>query len=142
MDREGGLVVAQALFSSNTDDWSTPVDFYEELTKEFNFNYDPCPLHSDFDGLKTDWKERVFVNPPYSNVKDFLIKAHEELRKKSEVIVFLVPSRTDVKWFHKYVYHKAKLRFIKGRLKFGGSKNAAPFPSMLCIFKKGDINGY
>ena len=130
------VVVAKALFSSNTDDWSTPVDLYNKLNKEFNFNYDPCPLHADFDGLETDWKERVFVNPPYSNVKDFLIKAHEELRKKSEVIVFLVPSRTDVKWFHEYVYHKASLRFIKGRLKFGGSKNAAPFPNMLCIFKK------
>ena len=93
-------------------------------------------MHADFDGLETDWKERVFVNPPYSNVKDFLIKAHEELRNKSEVIVFLVPSSTDVKWFHEYIYHKADLRFIKGRLKFGGSSENAPFPSMLCIFKK------
>ena len=128
-------MVDRALFSSNTDDWSTPKDFYDKLNDEFNFTFDPCPLHSKVDGLKIEWGTSVFVNPPYSNIKDFLIKAHEELDKESKTIVFLVPSRTDTKWFHEYVYGKAELRFIKGRLKFGNAKNSAPFPSMLCIFK-------
>jgi len=132
-------MVDKALFSSNTDDWSTPKDLYDKLNDEFNFTFDPCPLHSEVDGLKIDWGTSVFVNPPYSNIKGFLIKAHEELDKESKTIVFLVPSRTDTKWFHEYVYGKAELRFIKGRLKFGNAKNSAPFPSMLCIFKSNDI---
>jgi site-specific DNA-methyltransferase (adenine-specific) len=124
------------LFSKKSDHWSTPVDLYETLNKEFNFNYDPCPLNADFDGLKTDWNGSIFVNPPYSNIKGFLQKAHDELQKgNAKTVVFLIPSRTDTKWFHEYVYNRADIRFIKGRLKFGNSKNSAPFPSMLVIFK-------
>jgi len=124
------------LFSKKTDNWSTPIDFYNKLNSEFNFTFDPCPLNAKFDGLSIDWGKSVFVNPPYSNIKGFLEKAQKELNKKSNIIVFLVPSRTDTKWFHEFVYHKAELRFIKGRLKFGDSKNSAPFPSMICVFKK------
>jgi site-specific DNA-methyltransferase (adenine-specific) len=124
------------LFSKKSDHWSTPMDLYETLNKEFNFNYDPCPLNADFDGLKTDWHGSIFVNPPYSNIKGFLQKAHDELQKgNAKTVVFLIPSRTDTKWFHEYVYNRADIRFIKGRLKFGNSKNSAPFPSMLVIFK-------
>jgi len=124
------------LFSKKSDHWSTPVDLYETLNKEFNFNYDPCPLNADFDGLKTDWNGSIFVNPPYSNIKGFLQKAQDELQKgNAKTVVFLIPSRTDTKWFHEYVYNRADIRFIKGRLKFGNSKNSAPFPSMLVIFK-------
>ena len=131
-------MVSKTLFSSATDDWATPSDLYQQLNKEFDFNFDPCPLNSEIDGLTIDWGSSVFVNPPYSNIKNFLIKAHEELNKESKTIVFLVPSRTDTRWFHDYVYGKAELRFIKGRLKFGGAKNSAPFPSMICIFKGRD----
>ena len=49
----------------------------------------------------------------------------------------LIPARTDTKAFHDFIYHKAEVRFIRGRLKFGGSKNSAPFPSMIVIFKEG-----
>lgn len=131
-------MVSKTLFSSATDDWATPPDLYQQLNKEFDFNFDPCPLNSEIDGLTIDWGSSVFVNPPYSNIKNFLIKAHAELNKESKTIVFLVPSRTDTRWFHDYVYGKAELRFIKGRLKFGGAKNSAPFPSMICIFKGRD----
>ena len=47
----------------------------------------------------------------------------------------LIPSRTDTKWFHDFIYNKAEIRFLKGRLKFGDSKNSAPFPSMVVIYK-------
>lgn len=126
------------LFSSKTDDWSTPRDLYEELNKEFNFDFDPCPLRSLTDGLSSPWIGNIFVNPPYSNVAAFLEKGQQELENNnSKIIVYLLASRTDTRWFHKYIYNnpKAEIRFIKGRLKFGDSKNSAPFPSMLVIFR-------
>jgi len=125
------------MFSKKTDDWSTPKDFYQELDKEFNFDFDPCPLRSTTDGLSIDWNGSVFINPPYSNIKAFLEKGITELSKgNAKQLVYLVPARTDTKWFHDLVYNKSEIRFIKGRLKFGDSKNSAPFPSMLIIFKK------
>jgi hypothetical protein len=79
---------------------------------------------------------RVFINPPYSNIRGFLQKGLEELKRGNvELLVYLIPARTDTKWFHEFVYGKAEIRFIKGRLKFGNSKNSAPFPSMLVIYK-------
>lgn len=133
----------KTMFSSKTDDWGTPTDFYKTLDDEFHFTFDPCPLNPTFDGLKVDWNGNIFINPPYSNVKGFLKKAHEELKKgNAKVCVFLVPSRTDTKWFHDHVYHQAELRFVKGRIRFveNGvqSKSAAPFPSVICIFRGTD----
>lgn len=129
------------LFSSKkTDNWQTPPELLAEWNKEFDFNYDPCPLHPTEDGLKCDWKERCFINPPYSKVKDFLIKAHEQLREGNcKTIVFLTFANTDTKWFHEYVLGKAEIRFIKGRLKFldenGIKINSAMRPSILIIFR-------
>lgn len=124
------------MFSHKSDDWSTPLDFFNKLNDEFNFNYDPCPLRSKEDGLLEEWKGNVFINPPYSNIRKFLEKGIDELNKgNSTTLVYLLPARTDTKWFHDLIYNKAEIRFIKGRLKFGNSKNSAPFPSMLVIFK-------
>lgn len=128
----------EVLFSSKTDNWSTPKDLYNSLNNEFNFDFDPCPLRSKGDGLEIDWKGNIFINPPYSNVAPFLEKGVEELNKgNAKVLVYLLASRTDVKWFHKYIYNKpnVEIRFIKGRLHFGDSKNSAPFPSMIVIFR-------
>jgi site-specific DNA-methyltransferase (adenine-specific) len=127
-----------ALFSSKkTDNWGTPKDLYDKLNAEFNFNLDPCPLEPTFDGLEIDWIGNVFVNPPYSKVKQWLIKANLEIKKQADVIVFLVFANTDTAWFHDYVLGKAELRFLRGRIKFDGySKNGAMRPSMLCIFRK------
>lgn len=127
-----------ALFSSKkTDDWATPKWLYDDLDREFHFDFDPCPLHSSFDGLSCDWNGNIFVNPPYSKVEDFLRKAHEELRGgRAKVIVFLVFANTDTRWFHEYVYHKAEIRFLRGRVKFvGEAQHGAMRPSMLVIFK-------
>ena len=127
--------------SKKTDNWQTPPELLAEWNKEFNFNFDPCPLNSEIDALKIDWKERCFVNPPYSKVKEFLIKAHEEINKgNSETIVFLTFANTDTAWFHDYCFGKAEIRFIRGRLKFldenGIKTNSAMRPSILIIFKK------
>ena len=76
------------IFSSEHDDWVTPPDKYKELNNEFNFDFDPCPLNSTFDGLKIDWKKRNFINPPYSNIEVFLEKGHKELNnKKNKVLI-------------------------------------------------------
>lgn len=129
--------------SKNNDNYATPKELYEELDKEFSFNYDPCPLFSTFDGLKTEWVGNIFVNPPYSNIIGFLEKAHKELNKKANLIVFLVFANTDTNWFHKYIYNRAEIRFIKGRLKFRGFNekgeevnNSAMRPSMICILRR------
>lgn len=125
-----------ALFSCESVDWATPADFYALLDKEFRFDLDPCPLYGARtrpDGLSIDWTgRRVYCNPPYGDgVGDWLAK-HVE----ADVAVYLLPSRTDVKWFHRYAPEAKELRFIKGRLKFGNYSDGAPFPSMLMVFRK------
>lgn len=135
------------MFSSKTNEWSTPQDFFDELNKEFNFTLDPCATPENAkcekyytkedDGLKQDWSgETVFCNPPYGRaIKDWVKKCYEESKKPNTTVVMLIPARTDTSYFHDYIYHKAKeIRFIRGRLKFGNAKNSAPFPSMVVIF--------
>lgn len=132
------------MFSSETDQWATPQDFFDKLNEEFSFTLDPCAdeinhkcekyFTKDMDGLKQSWEgERVFCNPPYGKeIKRWVKKAAES---NAEIVVMLIPARTDTSYFHEYIYKKAEIRFIKGRLKFGENKNSAPFPSMLVIFK-------
>lgn len=93
--------------------------------------FDPCPLNSDFDGLKIDWKEKNFVNPPYSKIKEFVDKAIIENQKDKKVIL-LIPARTDTKYFRKLVDYGCEIFFVTGRLHFNDS-NSAPFPS--CYIK-------
>ena len=131
-----------ALYASKkTDNWQTPKSIYNKLNDEFNFDFDPCPLNSPFDGLDCKWGKRNFVNPPYSNVKGFLKKAHHEMKiGNAKLCVFLTFSNTDTIWFHDYCYNKAELRFIKGRLKFldenGLKRKDSMRPSMIMVFKK------
>lgn len=124
-------------FSSATDHWSTPKEIYEALHREFKFNCDPCPLNGN-DGLSIDWGTSTFCNPPYSEISKWIKKGYEE-HLKGKTIVFLIPSRTDTRWWHDYCM-KGEIRFIKGRLKFGDAKNSAPFPSAIVIFKSSGKN--
>ena len=127
----------EALFKSQTVEWPTPKAVYDKLNTEFAFNFDPCPLGGTDDGLATlfcSWEnKRVFCNPPYGpGMEKWLQRGLE-----AEIAVFLIPARTDTRWFHKWVLPLAtEIRFIKGRLKFGNAINAAPFPSMLVIYSK------
>lgn len=136
----------QVMFSSKSDEWSTPADFFAKLDSEFHFTLDACATAENHkceryytaqdDGLEKDWKgETVFCNPPYSRIAQWVKKAWKEGRKEGTTVVLLVPARTDTRYFHNYIYHKSEIRFIKGRLKFGNSKTAAPFPSMVVIYK-------
>lgn len=135
------------MFSSKTDLWETPQSFYDELNKEFQFTLDPCATPSntkcemfftkEMNGLTQNWGgNSVFCNPPYGKeIGKWVKKAYEESKKSDTTVVMLIPARTDTAYFHDYIYHKAKeIRFVKGRLKFGQSKNAAPFPSMVVVF--------
>ena len=80
--------------------------------------------------------QTVFCNPPYGReLTKWVKKCHDE-GQNGATVVMLIPARTDTRWFHDYIYNKAEIRFIKGRLKFGNSKSSAPFPSMLIIYKK------
>ncbi|MDU1628942.1 MAG: DNA N-6-adenine-methyltransferase [Lactococcus lactis] len=137
----------ELMFSSKTDLWSTPNDFFDKLNDEFHFTLDPCSTHENAkcykhfteeeNGLLQDWgNEVVFCNPPYGRqIKYWVKKAYEESQKDNTTVVMLIPARTDTIYFHEYIYHKAEIRFIKGRLKFGNAKNSAPFPSMVAIFE-------
>lgn len=131
-------------FSSETDLWATPQEFFDSLNKEFRFTLDPCAnkenakckkfFTKEQDGLTQSWKkERVFCNPPYGRVIGEWVK--KCAGGGSDLCVALLPARTDTRWFHEYIYGKAEIRFIKGRLKFGGHQNSAPFPSMVVIWK-------
>lgn len=118
-------------------DWRTPKAFYEELDKEFHFSFDPCPVNPQFDGLAVEWGGANFVNPPYGREIGKWIKKGYEESLKGRVVVFLIPSRTDTKWWHDYIMKADEIRFIKGRLKFDDCKNPAPFPSAVVVFRGG-----
>jgi len=138
------------MFSSTTDQWATPQDFFNKLNEEFHFTLDvaadetnhKCDMYYDksIDGLAQSWTHgggtSVWCNPPYGReIGKWVEKAYNE-SLNGVTVVMLLPARTDTKWFHDYIYGKAEIRFVRGRLKFGDSKNSAPFPSMVVIFRE------
>jgi len=131
-DLDGKMSFNKSMFSSVHDNWSTPKDTFNALNREFNFNDDPCPLGGT-GGLDREWGGRTFVNPPYSDIAKWVAYAFEQ-SQKGKLVVMLIPSRTDTRWWHNYIMRAKEIRFIKGRLKFGGSKNSAPFPSCVVVF--------
>ena len=133
-------------FSSQTNEWATPQDFYTKINKEFNFTLDVASTPKNakcrryftkkHNGLSQSWNnETVWCNPPYGREIGKWVKKASEAREGQ--VVMLIPARTDTRYFHEYIYNKpnVEIRFLKGRLKFGDSKNSAPFPSMVVIFK-------
>jgi phage N-6-adenine-methyltransferase len=136
---------AELHFSSRTDEWATPLELFITLDAEFGFTLDPCATPEnatcrryftrDIDGLAQDWSgEVVFMNPPYGHaIGKWIAKASNEARRGATVVC-LVPARTDTRWWHDYCL-RGEVRFIRGRLKFGGSRNSAPFPSAVVIFR-------
>jgi site-specific DNA-methyltransferase (adenine-specific) len=132
---------------NNHNDWATPKEFYQKLDKEFNFDFDPCPLFADFDGLEIEWGERNFINPPYSKkLKDAFVKKAIEESVKGKLCVLLLPVSTSTVLFHNYIQPNAEeIRFIKGRVKFAGvntfgekvTNKVGMHDSMLVILKKG-----
>ena len=134
------------MFSSKTEMWATPQDFFDKLNDEFHFTLDAAAIQENAkcdrffspedDGLSQPWDGVVWCNPPYCRKTGKWVKKAYEESKKGATVVMLLPCRPDVSWFHDYILGKAEIRFIRGRLKFGGSSNSAPFPSMVVVFGK------
>lgn len=143
----GGVKKFKGLMTSLSCEWGTPQGLFDELNEEFNFTLDvcatkknaKCELYFKIDklggGLFESWNKCVcWMNPPYGReIVKWVKKAYEESLKEVAVVC-LLPSRTDTRWWHDYVMKAKEIRFIKGRLKFGGAKNSAPFPSCVVIF--------
>lgn len=136
------------LLASTSSAQSKRPDATKHWEAEFHFTLDPCAtpetakcakFYTEEDnGLVQDWTgETVFCNSPYSDQQQtkWVRKCYEH-GLRGRVAVMLIPARTDTKRFHDYIYGKAEVRFIKGRLKFGGCENSAPFPSMVVVFGK------
>jgi site-specific DNA-methyltransferase (adenine-specific) len=143
----------EVMFSSRSGNWATPQDFFDKLNEEFGFTLDPCADDSNHkcekyyteeqDGLKQDWSnESVFCNPPYGrDVSKWVKKCFDEVYSgKCRKAVLLLHARTDTRWFHDYIYHRAEVRFVRGRLKFGDMNQPAPFPSMVVIFRGKEVS--
>lgn len=139
------------MFSSSTDEWETPKDLFDRLNDEFRFTLDVCAtaenakcsryFTKEQDGLLHDWTgETVWCNPPYGKGMDAWCRKCLEHSIGGGTAVMLIPARTDTRWFHEYVYGKAEIRFVRGRLKYGNAKWNAPFPSMIVIYR-GNDNG-
>jgi len=128
----------------NSDHWATPKWLYDKLDLEFHFDFDPCPLHSTFDGLSIDWGECNFVNPPYNRIDKprFIRKAYEEWLK-GNTCVLLIPSATGTSQFHDLILPFAEVRFLRGRVAFCGydtngeysDKKKGKHDSMIVIFR-------
>ena len=137
------MAITTGLFTSNTDLWETPQYVFDTLDREFNFDIDVCAIKTNrkcdkyytpaADGLSQEWKGVCWMNPPYGREIGKWIKKAYESSERGATVVCLLPARTDTKWWHDYCM-QGEIRLFKGRLKFGGSKNSAPFPSAIVIF--------
>lgn len=135
------------MFSSKSDMWETLQYLFDKLNNKFHFDVDVCATKENAkckkfytekqNGLLQEWKGICWCNPPYGREIIKWVRKASVSSKNGATVVMLIPARTDTKWFHDYIYKKenVKVKFIRGRLKFGSAKNAAPFPSMLVLFE-------
>jgi phage N-6-adenine-methyltransferase len=145
-------------FSSKSSEWGTPLGVYDHFDAEFKFTLDVCAskwnakcanyFTKDLNGLQQHWRGRCWMNPPYGRtIGKWVYAAHVavSLAKEAEVVVALLPARTDTRWFHDIILkHGYGVRFLKGRLTFEtelddilGPSDPAPFPSMVVVFTRG-----
>ena len=135
-------------FSSKTHTWQTPPDLFDKLNREFRFTLDAAAsadnalaseyFTEDDDALSQRWHGRVFCNPPYGpGIGKWVKKCYEEAQAGA-LVVALIPARTDTDWWHRYVMWADEVRLIRGRLRFSGAPNSAPFPSCIVVFGTGE----
>ena len=132
----------ELMFSSKTDLWETPQELFDKYDAIYHFETDVCALQEnakckrfftpEMDGLKQEWTGVCWCNPPYGRQ---IGKWVEKAAKSFATVVMLLPARTDTKWFHDWCLPYGKIEFLRGRLKFGGCDNSAPFPSMIVVFE-------
>ncbi len=131
------------MFTSVTDLWETPQELFDDLNHFYNFALDVCAIPEnakcekyftpEVDGLSQNWEGVCWMNPPYGRQIGRWLKKAYESAQNGATVVCLIPARTDTAWWHDYVM-KGEVKFLRGRLKFGGSKNSAPFPSAIVTF--------
>lgn len=136
-------MINEGMFTSNTNLWATPQNFFDEWNSKFHFETDVCALPDNAkcnnfftpeqDGLKQEWKGTCWMNPPYGREIGKWVKKAYESSLDGATVVCLLPARTDTRWFHDYCT-KGEITFIRGRLKFNGVKWNAPFPNMVVVF--------
>ncbi len=130
-------------FSSASDLWETPQNLFDALDDKWKFQLDVCAtpdnakcakfFTKEVDGLSQKWDGVCWMNPPYGReIIKWMAKAYES-SKAGATVICLVPSRTDTAWWHTYAM-LGDIAFLRGRLKFGGHKNSAPFPSAIVVF--------
>ena len=133
------------MFSSKTDMWATPQEFFDSLDKVFRFETDVCAVKDnakcqrfytpDDNGLLQDWRGVCWMNPPYGReVSQWVEKAYRSAKDNGATVVCLLPARVDPRWWHDFCA-KGEVHFLRGRLKFGGNDNSAPFPSAVVVFR-------
>lgn len=134
-------MLSRSGFGKKNDDVETPDWLFEALTREFDFNYDPCPFkwdpirHFDKDGLTSEWGERNFVNPPFSEIKRWVLKGVEQW-KKGKLVVFLISARVGTKYWIDHIWTKAtEIRFIQGLIAFKGYEKPLPVPLAIVIYR-------
>lgn len=144
---EPGRFNPDLMFSSKTDLWATPQDFFAKLDSEFGFTLDVCALPENAkcpryytpqdDGLTQPWVGTCWCNPPYGRSVGLWVQRAAQACAEGNTVVMLLPARTDTRWFHDYIYQheNVEIRFIRGRLKFGDGQNSAPFPSLVAVFR-------
>ena len=144
-------MINSGLLSSESSIWETPQDFFNILDKEFGFSIDVCALPENAncaryytpadDGLSMAWEGICWMNPPYGRqIGRWVEKAYHEAKYRRATVVCLLPARTDTQWFQDFCLKSKDIRFIRGRLKFGGAKNSAPFPSVVVVFSHETIS--
>lgn len=124
--------------------WRTPRDFFDGLHAEFAFTLDGAsepgngllPLSSTAEAPISWVGQRVFCNPPWSNIRPFIDKAVE-----ADLAVLLVPARTNVAWFHHALSLGGRPRFFAGRPRFelpghASKGHNSPVDCMLFVFDK------
>jgi phage N-6-adenine-methyltransferase len=140
------VMVAKILFSSATDEWSTPQSFFDKLNRRYRFTLDPCaaPENAKCDlfftreqnGLVQDWgTHRVFCNPPFGKQIGAWVRKCFEASQKGALVALLAPCRTDTRWWHDWIEGKARVTFVRGRLRFGNARASAPFPAVIAVYR-------
>ena len=137
-------MLTRALFSSERQDWETPVELFNELDAEFGFEIDVCAtaenakcrsfFSPEQNGLMQSWRGTCWMNPPYGSALPVWMAKAYTASLEGATVVCLVPARTDTKWWHDFAM-RGEIRLIQGRVRFGQAANAAPFPSAIIVFR-------